>query len=287
MAASYHTHSNSFPTRSHPQVLEVEEHLRRLRSSQAASTSSLGHELKGLQDLHDSVEKILQLPLLQLPLVQQALARDHQKKWVDELLNGSFKILDVCSTAQNVLLQMKESALGLQSVLRRRRGDETELTSEIQKYLASRKAMRKAINKTLGNLKGLENECSSSINEEHVSVLKEVEAVTLATFEYLLSFISGSRTPSKLSRFALLTKLIRPKRIACQEDQTEMNEFEKVDAALSTVVGHKTIKSDNIIYMQNQLKEMESSIQDLEEGLESLSRRLIKARVPLLNILTN
>ncbi|KAL9415583.1 hypothetical protein AB3S75_043804 [Citrus x aurantiifolia] len=282
MAVSCHTRSNSFPTRSHPQILEVEEHLRILRSSQAASTSSLGHELNGLQDLHDSVEKILQLPL-----VQQALARGHQKKWVDELLNGSFKILDVCSTAQNALLQMKESALGLQSVLRRRRGDETELTSEIKKYLASRKAMRKAINKTLGNLKGVENECSSSINEEHVSVLKEVEAVTLATFEYLLSFISGSRTPSKLSRFALVTKLIRPKRIACQEDQTEMNEFEKVDAALSTVVGHKTIKSDNIIYMQNQLKEMESSIQDLEEGLESLSRRLIKARVPLLNILTN
>ncbi|GAY46106.1 hypothetical protein CUMW_094420 [Citrus unshiu] len=282
MATSCHTRSNSFPTRSHPQILEVEEHLRRLRSSQAASTSSLGHELNGLQDLHDSVEKILQLPL-----VQQALARGHQKKWVDELLNGSFKILDVCSTAQNALLQMKESALGLQSVLRRRRGDETELTSEIKKYLASRKAMRKAINKTLGNLKGVENECSPSINEEHVGVLKEVEAVTLATFEYLLSFISGSRTPSKLSRFALVTKLIRPKRIACQEDQTEMNEFEKVDAALSTVVGHKTIKSDNIIYMQNQLKEMESSIQDLEEGLESLSRRLIKARVPLLNILTN
>ncbi|KAL9415581.1 hypothetical protein AB3S75_043802 [Citrus x aurantiifolia] len=59
-----------------------------------------------------------------------------------------------------------------------------------------------------------------------------------------------------------------------------MNEFEKVDAAL-------TLKSVNTVYLQNQLKELESSIQDLEEGLESLSRCLIKAGVSFLNILNN
>ncbi|KAK9176384.1 hypothetical protein WN944_028401 [Citrus x changshan-huyou] len=86
--------------------------------------------------------------------------------------------------------------------------------------------MKKAIHKAFGNLKGMD---SNLINQEHVSILKEVEAVTLAAFESLL-----------------------------------------------------TSNSDNI---QNQLKELESSIQDLKEGLESLSRRLIKAGVSLLNIL--
>ncbi|GAY63456.1 hypothetical protein CUMW_225760 [Citrus unshiu] len=81
-------------TRSHPQTSEVEEHLIRLRTSLAASTSSLGHELNDLQDSCDSVEKILQL-----------------------------QILNVCSTAQNALLQIKESTLGIRSVLCKR-GDE-------------------------------------------------------------------------------------------------------------------------------------------------------------------
>ena len=188
--------------------------------------------------------------------------------------------METSSIAQNALLQIKESTQGLQSVLRRRGGDEIELATAVKKYIASRKAVKKEVHKALANLKGMGNKCSSLINEEHVSALKEVEAVTLAAFGSLLSFISGAGIPSKLSGFVLASKLIRPKRIACEEVKTETNEFEKVDAAL-------TLKSVNTVYLQNQLKELEFSIQDLEEGLESLSRRLIKARVSFLNILNN
>lgn len=45
-----------------------------------------------------------------------------------------------------------------------KKGDQTEVTSEIKEYLASRKAVRRAINKTLGNLKFLEYKYSSSID---------------------------------------------------------------------------------------------------------------------------
>ena len=133
-------------------------------------------------------------------------------------------------------------------------------------------------------LKGMENKCSSQFNQERVSIWKEVETVTFAAFESMLLVISGPQTPSKLSSLSLVSKIIRPKRIACEEDMREMNEFEKVDAALST---HKKIKSENIFALQDQLKGLECLIQDLEEGLESLSRRLIKARVSFLNIVNN
>ncbi|KAH9694451.1 hypothetical protein KPL71_022422 [Citrus sinensis] len=149
MAASYHTRSNSFPTRSHPLTSDVGENLRRLRYSQAASTSlssSIAHELNGLQDLHDSVDK-----MLQLPLVQQALAQGQHKKWVDDLLNGSLRILETSSIAQNALLQIKESTQGLQSVLRRRGGDEIELATEVKKCIASRKAVKQEVHKALAN----------------------------------------------------------------------------------------------------------------------------------------
>ncbi|KAJ4729007.1 hypothetical protein OWV82_001856 [Melia azedarach] len=194
MAASFHTRSNSLPSRSHPLASEVDQHLSRFSSSQSASTSSIN----SLQDLHDAVDK-----MLQLPLVQQALSQSHQKKLVDELINGSLRNLDICSIAQNALLQTKESLQELQSVFRRRRGDETELSSEIKKYLASRKAVKKAVRKAL---KGMENKCSSLINEDHVRMLKEVEAVSFAAFESILSLISGPKTPSKLSSLSLVSR---------------------------------------------------------------------------------
>ncbi|KAI9182632.1 hypothetical protein LWI28_027356 [Acer negundo] len=276
--ASYHIRSNSLPSRPHPITSEVDQHLSRLRSSQATSTSSssssICHEISGLQDLHGCVDK-----LLQLPLIQQALGQEQQNKWIDELLNGSLRILDVSSFAKDALSQTKECAQGLQSVLRRRRGD--EISSEVKKYFTSRKSVKKTIKKAL---KGMENKCSSKTNEEHetITMLREVETVTFTVFESLLSLISGPKASSK-SGWSLVSKLIHSKRIACEEEESDMNEFVKVDAALSTL----TSKSDNIICVQNQLKELESSIQDLEEGIECLSRHLIKSRVSLLNILNN
>ncbi|KAK0580947.1 hypothetical protein LWI29_007972 [Acer saccharum] len=206
--AYYHVRSNSLPSRPHPITSEVDQHWSRLRSFQATSTSSssylICHDINGLQDLHGCVDK-----LLQLPLIQQALGQGQQKKWVDELLNGSLRIL-------NALLQTKECVQGLSSVLRRRRGD--EISSEVKKYLTSRKAVKKTIKKAL---KGMEIKHSSKTSEEHetITMLREVKAITFVVFESILSLISRPRSASsKLSGWSLVSKLVQPKRIACEEE---------------------------------------------------------------------
>ncbi|CAL8121897.1 unnamed protein product [Prunus armeniaca] len=95
---AFHTRSNSFTSRRHPIVQEVDEHLCRLRSSDATSTSStsISHKLIGLQDLHSCVDR-----LFQLPLTQQALAQEQNEKSTNELLDGSLRLLDVCSSAKD------------------------------------------------------------------------------------------------------------------------------------------------------------------------------------------
>ncbi|KAK9944337.1 hypothetical protein M0R45_009910 [Rubus argutus] len=122
-----HTRSNSFPSRPHPLFQEVDEHLCRLRSTEATSTSSssISHKLYDLQDLHDCVDR-----LLQLPLTQQSLAQEKHEKWASEILDGSVRLLDVCNSAKDALVQIKESMQDLQSIIRRKRGDETGLTTE-------------------------------------------------------------------------------------------------------------------------------------------------------------
>ncbi|KAJ9704552.1 hypothetical protein PVL29_002896 [Vitis rotundifolia] len=289
--AQYHARSISLPSRPHPLVPEFDKHLYRLRTSQAvSSSSSVSHRLSGLKDLHDCVDD-----LLLLPLTQQTLAQHRHEKWVNELLDGSLKLLDVCGTAKDALLQTREHANELQSSLRRRRGGENGISTEVGEYLTSRKKVKKAMHKALRNLKGMDNKSSfSPLNKgpetlSMVSMLREVEAVTLTVLESLLSSIAGASARSKPSSWSVVSKLIHHKRVACEEAAGDLSEFEKVDCSLITLIGHKT-KSVNQIHIdtiQNALGKLESSVEDLEEGIEFLSRHLIKTRVSLLNILSH
>ncbi|KAK7312331.1 hypothetical protein VNO77_36111 [Canavalia gladiata] len=285
----FHARSNSLPSRPHPLILQCNEHLERLRASNETSSSSslLSQRLGGLQDLQECVEN-----LVQLPLTKEALVHESQESWVDELLDGSLRLLDVCTVAKDSLLHTKECMRELQSIMRRRRGEEMGITSVAKKFLASRKVVRKAIFKALANLNGIakKGNFSSNIKDQQtlalVSLLKDVEVVTLSTFESLLNFISGSTRAKPGSTWSLVSKLIHTKRTGCAQLADE-SEFFQVDAALQFSVLHMTSKSDDINNLQNNLEKLESRIQDLEDGLEFLFRRLIKIRVALLNILNH
>ncbi|PPS15150.1 hypothetical protein GOBAR_AA05435 [Gossypium barbadense] len=207
------TQSNSFPrsSRQYPLATEVNEHLNRLRASKEASTSSssISYKLNGFQDL----------------------------------------LLDLCSTANDIVLQIKESASELRSTLRRRKIGEAEIVSEVRKYMSSRKVSKKTIHKALGNLKVIQRKNTVSPSET-VSILKEIEAVTCSMFEDLLSLISGPKPGSWLS----VSKLLHQRRIACEDAGRNVNEFEKVDVALKSF---GITKSDIInLEMQNKLKKL-------------------------------
>ncbi|GMY33264.1 hypothetical protein FCV25MIE_28506 [Fagus crenata] len=247
--SNYHARSISLPSKPHPLIVQCKEHLCKLGTSDASSStsSSLGNKLSCLQDLHECVEK-----LLQLPLTQQAIVQEHNNTWVEELLDGSLRLLDVCSAAKDALIHTKECARELQSIIRRRRGGEMELEREVKKYLMSRKVVKKAVQKAL---KGIER------NRPKVAIT--------------------------IKQLVLGVQVGPPKRVACENEETERSELEKVDAALYSITGQTTCKSDYSLHVenvQNTLGQLEPIVQDLEEALECLFRRLIKTRVSLLNI---
>ncbi|KAK8567907.1 hypothetical protein V6N13_105852 [Hibiscus sabdariffa] len=280
---SFHARSNSLPSRQHPVASQIDENLNRFRASQSASTSSsIGDKLNCLQDLYHYVDMFLQLPL-----TQQDVAQEQQRKLVEQLLDGSLVLLDVCGAAKDALQQTKECTQELQSILRRRRGVEG-LANEVRKYVTSRKAARKAICKALKNLKHMENKLTSSFFSKDgetgavINTLKQVEAVTTSVLESLLSFISGPEAESKTSRWSLVSKLMHQKRVMCEEEQ-KAHEIANAEAALRSFV--KSGNTKNVENVQNELQNSEMCIQDLEEGLESFYRRLIKARVTVLNII--
>ena len=143
----HHFHSNSFPTRAHPLITEFNDQLSRLSGSETTtSSSSLLKKLIGLQDLHDSVDNLLLLSC------KRDLAKEQHQKWFNELLDGSLRLLDVCEFARDALLQTKECTREFQSTLCRRHGSKMELTREIEKYLASRKVVKRATQKALKSM---------------------------------------------------------------------------------------------------------------------------------------
>ncbi|CAN0845520.1 hypothetical protein LINGRAHAP2_LOCUS4140 [Linum grandiflorum] len=257
-ATTFHVRSNSFPSTSHPLVSEFDDQLCRLRQSQAASTSSssICQKLNGLQDVYDCVDK-----LIQLPSTQQAMIH-----YQNELLDGSLRLLDMCNTAKDSLSQMKESVSELQSAIRRRQGGrQGDLVAETKRYLNSRKVVKKAIQKAL---KDNENKKSTSSNNiEAISMLRESESIVAEVLKSLLCLICQSNSKS------LISKLIAAKKTQVSANS---NEFAEVDACL------KTSKSSEEI--QAQLKNLQPCIQDLEEGVESLFRCLIKTRASILNV---
>ncbi|PQP95682.1 uncharacterized protein Pyn_11356 [Prunus yedoensis var. nudiflora] len=79
--------------------------------------------------------------------------------------------------------------------------------------------------------------------------------------------------------------------IACEGQKEDINEMDGVDAALNTLCKSSTAPIEctdveNIQSAQKRLEALEVTIEGLENGLESVFRRLIKTRASLLNIIS-
>ncbi|KAH7851706.1 hypothetical protein Vadar_015616 [Vaccinium darrowii] len=261
--SKYHARSVSLPSRLHPLSPHIDENLR----------------LNGLSNMFDHL-------LLLLPHTQQAFAQQQHEPWVKEVLEKYLRLLDICAVAKEVSTQTKLDVQNILSILRRRRD-----TNVFSGYLTSRKKAKKEIQKSLKDLKRIKSKTSTTAFDKSHGVpeilrwLNDVEDTAIGVLEYLLSYMAGKKMESRLSGFSLVSKLMPWMAVASKEEET--NVFEKFDAALQSLNSNKTSKIDAGIYteiVQNQLEEMELSIQDMEEGLECLLRRLIKTRVSLLNI---
>ncbi|XP_011022277.1 PREDICTED: uncharacterized protein LOC105124112 [Populus euphratica] len=285
MACKYHVRSISLPSRSHPTTLRIEEELNKLNKWEVSSNSvsgSISNSLSGLEDLYKCMDD-----LLNLASTQQVLSRHENEKCLDELLDGSVRLLDVCSIGRDILLRFREQVQALQSAFRRRKGD-SSIESSVATFNCFRKKMKKDTKKLIASLKQMDNKLGASSlldQDQHLSavirVIREVNVINCSIFQSLLRFLSTSSKP-KQSRWSLVSKLILHKGvITCEEKQENVNEIGTVDAALSQVSD-----SENVKIAQKRLEALEMSIDDLENCLERLSRPLIKSRASLLNIIS-
>ncbi|KAH6787912.1 hypothetical protein C2S52_007464 [Perilla frutescens var. hirtella] len=248
--ALHHGRSLSLPSASHPAISEFDENLSRLRSSEAScsSLSSMKGTINGLRKLYESIDDLVLLTHIQEMIISEECVDDY------------IRLLDACSTVKDVMSVAKQDLRELLSAVRRRDVD------GISGYLASRRKSKKMIQKSLNKLRRCASASSDSERESaEVSMLKDAESVAYSLLESLLAYTLGKKTQESKSRSWSLVS-------------NEENEFNKLDSFLQRSQHNELV---------NHLKQMDSSIQVVEDELESTFRQLIKTRVSLLNILNN
>jgi len=286
MASKYHVRSNSFPSQSHPNTTRIEEELCKIKTWEATSTStsdSITTGLLFLEDLYISLEDILNMSS-----TQKAFAHHQGEKFVEELLDGSVRILDICGITRDTILQIKENVQSLHSSLRRRKG-ESSIEKSVAEYKFFTKKMKKNVTKLITSLKHMETKfgASSLLNQDQdlvavITVLREVIKMNMSIFQSLLSFLVGSSSKSKATKWLKVTKLMQ-KRVSCEENMENLNELLCVEASLRTLLREGSNVSKDA---HGKFEALENAIEMIENGLESLFRRLVKTRVHLLNIIT-
>ncbi|KAL7125529.1 hypothetical protein ABFS83_14G123500 [Erythranthe nasuta] len=268
----HHNRSLSLPCKSDPSISQFNEKLSAVVRDSEASFSSLNNRLNNLKNLYTETDDLLMLPHIQ---------QECEEKWVDQILDGYISLLDACTTVKDLVSNTKQDLQELLSSLRRSK----DLDHGVRCYLSSRRKSKKIIQKCLKDLRS--NFTSSIINASSettgvASTLKETELAAVTVFESLLSYLNGAKIQAKRSGWSIVSKMMQSKKVVSENEGANVNEFEKIDSLLQT-----SVESEQVEEITTHLKGMVSSIQSLEEELESLFRQLIRSRVSLLNILNH
>ncbi|GKV44156.1 hypothetical protein SLEP1_g51364 [Rubroshorea leprosula] len=275
--SQYNVRSISFPARSHPTTLRIEEEINKLRSLEGVSSSTVSTVLSGLAELYACMGD-----LLSLPLTQQGLSQQYHEKWVNELLDGTLRYLDICGNTRDSVLLTKESVRELQSVLRRSMAGERSIEDNVRDYTCSRKNMKKEIAKSMALLKQMENgigEQSPPLEQSHhlsvlVRVLGEASLITISTLRSLLLFLSPSLLKPKGTKWLLISKLVR-KGIVLGEVRDDMNELQSAKVAVGNLTfpnASEDIEAEKIESALEKLEALDGVFEDFEDGLELLFR---------------
>ncbi|TKY58341.1 hypothetical protein E2542_SST15399 [Spatholobus suberectus] len=289
MANKYQIRSISLPSRSHPSTIRIEEELSKLKTWEGSSTStseSIDTGLSLLEDLYLCLDD-----LLNMASAQQVISHHKGDKCVEEVLDGSVRILDICGITRDTMLQIKENVQALHSALRRRKGDSSVETS-VAEYKIFAKKMKKNVNKLITSLKQMDGKFGVSplVDLDHhlaavIRVLREVILMNLSVFQFILSFFTVSSSNSKATKWLLVAKLMHKGVKPCEDNSQNVNELQCVEAALSTLLSEGT-NDEKMQVAHERLEALENAIESVENGLESVFRRLIKTRASLLNIIS-
>ncbi|KAK9069481.1 hypothetical protein SSX86_011385 [Deinandra increscens subsp. villosa] len=264
-------------------------------SSSNPSADMICSGFSHLTALYECLEDLFNSNLSQ---TSSLFKNDSEKKWTDEILDVSVMLLDECSNTSDVTSQTKQHLRDFGCDLRRNRGCSSE--SIIAKYTEFRNKLKKEIKGAMGSLKQVENKIRScpalmvdSENYYHqmwvVSVYREVTAFSIVVFRLLLDFfaIPCLRTRRR-GRWTVVSRFLSGGGKVVPEDKadTNGNEFHRLNAALLRYCSSEKQEFVQQAVPKN-LEALESALESINSHQHSMSRRLIRTRASILNMVSS
>ncbi|CAH8344940.1 unnamed protein product [Eruca vesicaria subsp. sativa] len=289
--------SVSLPSRIHPLSFKLRAALNRLsiwkRSSSSNSVSaSFGSEtllvgLVNLTELYGCVHE-----LLESPYVRHTLRHHKNGKLLDDSLNGSVVLLDVCEAAREVIVTMREHMMDLKSAIRRKGSVE----KEVRAYVNVRKKAKKEISKHIIGLKKMEaRDISTNIDQDpavaSTSVLRETIEISVSILRHLLLFLSTTPPPPqsparKIKNIIGLFPIPLASSSLADKYLDLIKEAKSLDDVFLGSIGDSR-RTFSEVEKKERRDIVEESFGHLEAELDSVFKCLVKNRVLFLNILSS
>jgi len=174
----------------------------------------------------------------------------HGKKRLEEEMERSLQVLDLCNTLQESFGDLKMTVQELQMVLNR--GDLPVAQIKAQSYARLVKKAKHQLKKAASS----KSSTSSSSSHEDawlVSLLTTARGITVSALRSAVELLAKQMATCGASKWSLITKSMQKRRVSCEEVQ---------------------------------LQALELGIVSLESSVEKLFRSLIQTRVSLLNTLS-
>nr|CAB3483765.1 unnamed protein product [Digitaria exilis] len=237
------------------QLCKLRQHL---LVGSCSSPAAMAGALEGLARVYEHGE-----------MLASSAARDVEQ--VEGELEASVSLLDACAAARDALAAMRSCTLDVEAAVRRRDGPAADRAATACARLAKRASAdaRRKQRRRSGERGG-----GNALQEARRLTVVVLERVLTAVSRRVAAAGGGTPRPANSWSTCVARAFRKSARVACED----------ADESLSSLSSKDSHDGEAAVRMQREMRALGDTIQQLEDGLELLFRRLVQCRVFLLNM---